>query len=204
MRILFVFATIIILMTVCFGQGGDGRPRTRGKRIKSLPQRPAARTGGNRESSRLSYFRRTLRKTAEEIKTERPEIPESILGADQQVIINSVPDIQKNFDKEGFSYYDVELAVIAGWRHLRVQHLRPTEHLKNVKFMNFVATLGKVVITSTPDGVEVTIDERQLPRATQTSAFCTPGIHRIRLKKQGYQTLEDHFEIIGNGKLVFH
>lgn len=196
MKFLYVFMLLIIMVPGTFGQTSAGAG-------VSSPSRRTTKARRSSKSSLYSYYLRVLENVEEQIKADRPEILDKTLAADRDVILSSIIETKEALEQRGFYGKDVEMAVAAGWRHLRVDHMGPNAKLSLARFNAFVATLGKIIIKTQPEEVEVTIDNTKLPRTTDTSAFCTPGPHRIVLSKPGYQTLEDHFYIVGDGKLVF-
>jgi hypothetical protein len=130
-----------------------------------------------------------------EIKEERPSLSYEALFQDKEAVEASMPAILYIFKKKGFNEDDALMAAAAGWRHLRAEKLPPQTLLSPQDLINFVADIGKLTIKSNPDGADVEVDGKKLPRRTMTIAWCTPGKHRVRIVKEGYQPIEDVCEV---------
>lgn len=136
-----------------------------------------------------------IERAFEEIRYERPELSRETLFQDSKAIQASESAISFIFKERGLSEYDAEMATAAGWRHLRIEKLSPQSSLSPKELINYVAELCKLTIKSNPEGADVEIDGRKLPRRTVTIAWCLSGKRRVRVSKPGYEPVEDICEV---------
>lgn len=142
--------------------------------------------------------------TINDIRAGQPALSDTMISQDVEAVKASNSAVSYIFKQRGLSEEDAKRATLAGWHHLRLDTLQPTASLSPKDLINLVSTYGKVVITSLPDGAEVIVDDTTLPSKTKAAAYCTPGKHRVRITKAGYQLVDDFVEIKENEVVVYH
>jgi hypothetical protein len=136
-----------------------------------------------------------LDRTLSQIREERPALSTGILNEDLEAVGAAMPAIWHIFKKRNLSYDDAYMATLDGWLHLRLGKLSPQSTLSPKDLINLVAEHVRFTIKTNPSGADVELDGTKLPRRTVTAAWCTPGTHRVRIKKEGYQPMEATCEV---------
>jgi hypothetical protein len=136
-----------------------------------------------------------LEKTAAEIKLKNRMIDAALLASDQSAIAASFPAIQENFRVKGFSGYDVNEAIAAGWKDFRAAPGALTP-LRGEVFKARVTSFGKLRIESKPGEASIFIDADPQAEKTDTSKWLAPGTYRIRLSKEGYFPEEERRKVV--------
>ena len=149
-----------------------------------------------------------LQQTADEIFNTRPEITDETLTEDAEVIENSMPAIQLDFMKRGFSRADAQAAALAGWKLLRIEKLRTTAVLSAREFVDCVSGLGMLVIKTTPAGADIYLDYRLVVDdkghhiRTEACRWPSAGKHHVKLILPGYEIVEEDCVLEEEGQII--
>lgn len=148
------------------------------------------------EKSPTGKYRRVpdalpFRESAYEIKAMRPEVSDRTLYYDMSAVMDARPVVRDVFRKRGFLWREADDALMYGWEQLRITRLKPTETLSPEVLVRYVSGYGKVIIRTKPAGATVIIDGKTLPDKTEAVSWSSDGRHPIKLRMEGYESVED-------------
>ena len=129
--------------------------------------------------------------SAHEIKTARPEIRNSTLVCDRNVIADVLPDVTTRFVKNGFTEKDSTEAASDGWKIVRLTSpLQPDRCMHKDSFEKLMFNLGKLIFSTTPNEAAIELDGKDLKKWTTHTKWLPPKTYQVKYSKEGYDEIE--------------
>ncbi len=136
-----------------------------------------------------------LDKAAMEIRKKNPNVDAALLTRDKAVIKATFPVIQADLTAKGFNDADVNAAVVTGWKDLRAAP-GGVSSFNAQDFKVMISKLGKLRITSKPNGANIDINALRQDEKTDTAKWLKPGSYSVLLTKEGFSPEEERRTIV--------
>jgi len=186
---ILAFLFITVVTPVVYAQTNVGPPLRIPPRTPSIApsrarSRPPILPGAWEDDS-------DLERSAEQITDARPDVNNKTLVNDAEAVEASWPAVLFTLKQRGFTNSEAEQAILEGWRRLRIKELDASVVLSPKRLIDYVLGFVKLTIVSTPTGASVEIDGELEQDKTENVSFASPGVYRIRLTLEGYESIED-------------
>lgn len=127
------------------------------------------------------------------------------LARDRSVVEKAAPQVIDAFKREGYSAHHAVSGLAWSWYLLRVGETSlPIGKDFSAGLIQMKASkLGKLVVSSEPDGAAISVDEVTWPEETNTEGFADVGQRRIRVQKPGLDPAQQTCEVRRNRATTF-